>query len=247
MDSFIRLIEQFVNLIAAAFWPATVLFALYHLKRPIENILESFAERIRDPRSDVAVGKEGLEIKSRLQSLEIDQEQTKSLTLQALGVPETTSEAEPKNATEIDPELQAAADEYMAIEHPSWSTRVRLKDSAARKLADIVITKNISRELLARQHHEGLILALAAASHALPRSGDLEHLLHVADEANRLHVKYRIVMALGRLFERGFAGQDSVENVCALLSSYKHDADKSLAERIAYTESVVKKYAEIND
>lgn len=243
MDSFIRFIEQIVNLISAFAWPATVLVALYYLRRPIEGLLESFASRIRDPRSEVAIGKEGLEIKSRLESLEIDQEQTKSLTLQALGVSEQSSNDSEPSTQELDPALVALADEYMKIEHPNWSQRVRMKDATARKLADMVITKNISRALLAHQHHEGLILALAAASHTLPREGDLAHLLHVADEASRLHVKYRIVMAFGRLFERGIADKSQIDTVCEALRSYKHGADKPLRDRIQYTEAAIRAFS----
>jgi dGTP triphosphohydrolase len=242
MDAFIRILEQLVTLIAAFAWPATVILAVVYLKKPIESLLEALASRIKDPRSNVTIGKEGLEIKSRLESLEIDQEQTKSLTLQALGVSDNLSYEVRPSSEALDPELIALANEYMAIQHSDWAQRVRLKDAAARKMADLVITKNISRETLARQHHEGLILALAAASHTVPREGDVEHLLHVADEVSRLHVKYRIVLALGRLFERGIAKKDQVEPVCEVLRAYKHGADRSLSNRISYSENVIRSF-----
>ncbi len=239
MEIFVALIDQLVKLASALAWPATLLIVLYYLRDPAGKMLEAIAERIKDPASDVEIGKEGFAIKSRLEALEIDQEQTKSLTLQALGVGDESSSDVSASDIEVDPELVQLANDYLQIEDPSWSQRVRLKDAAARKMADVVITKNVSRALLARQHNEGLILALAAASHTLPKSGDLEHLLHVADEVERLHIKYRIVMAIGRLFERGLADADQADEACAVLAAYKHGADKSLRGRIKYTETAI--------
>lgn len=239
MEIFLELVGQLVKLASALAWPATLLIVLYYLRDPAGTLLEAISERIKDPASDVAIGKEGLAIKSRLEALEIDQEQTKSLTLQALGVGDEAESDIRASDTEVDPELMRLANEYLQIEDPGWSKRVRLKDAAARKMADLVITKNISRSLLARQHHEGLILALAAASHALPQPDDFEHLLHVADEVERLHIKYRIVMAIGRLFERGLADVTKGEDACAVLDAYKHGADKSLRGRIKYTETAI--------
>nr|WP_067286878.1 hypothetical protein [Marinobacterium profundum] len=241
MDAFIRLVEQCVDLAAALVWPAAVLVVLYYLREPVSRLLDAVSSRIGDPAADVSISKEGLEFRSRIESLEVDQEQTKSLTLQALGVSQEpgfrTSMAQ---SQQIDTELLRLANEYLMIEHKDWSQRVNLKDTAALKMADIVVTQSVPRELLIQQQNEGLILALAAASHTLPESGDLELLMQVADQVTRLHVKYRIVMAVGRLFERGVADRSMAESVLKLLTAYRQGADQSLLRRIAYSESTIK-------
>ncbi len=245
VDAFIRLVEQCVNLAAALVWPAAVLVVLYYLRAPVSRLLDALSSRIGDPRTDVSISKEGLEFRSRIESLEVDQEQTKSLTLQALGVSQEpgfkTSKVPGQQNQQIDAELLQLANEYLAIEHADWSQRVNLKDTAARKMADIVVTKNVARELLVQQQNQGLILALAAASHTLPEPGDLELLMPVADQVTRLHVKYRIVMAIGRLFERSVADKSITERVLNVLASFRQGADQSLLSRIAYTEVVVKR------
>jgi hypothetical protein len=242
MDAFIRFVEQCVNLATALVWPAAVLVVLYYLRAPVSRLLDALSSRIGDPRTDVSISKEGLEFRSRIESLEVDQEQTKSLTLQALGVLDGANVPQPEEQSQhIDAELLQLASEYLEIHNADWSQRVNLKDTAARKMADIVITKNVARELLVQQQNEGLILALAAASHMLPKPGDLELLMRIADQVTRLHVKYRIVMAIGRLFERGIADKSMAEPVFNLLASFRQGADQSLLNRIDYTESTVKR------
>ncbi|UTW11667.1 hypothetical protein [Marinobacterium rhizophilum] len=244
MQSFISFIEQLVELGAALAWPATVLAVLYYLRDPAGDLLQALADRIKDPRSEVSIGREGLAIKSRLEALEIDQEQTKSLTLQALGVSERGMQEPGTQSIELDADLLRLADDYLAIDDPSWSKRVRLKDAAAMQMADLVITRNIPRQLMAQQQHEGIILALAAASHALPTADDTELLVQVAGEAQRLHVRYRILMAIGRLIERGLVDSDQADAIGHVLQSYKRGADVSLRNRLAYTENLIKAAAQ---
>lgn len=242
MDAFIRFVEQCVNLAAALVWPVAVLVVLYYLREPVSRLLDALSSRIGDPGTDVSISKEGLEFRSRIESLEVDQEQTKSLTLQALGVSQEPGfRASKAQSQQLDAELLRLANEYLMIEHKDWSQRVNLKDTAALKMADIVVTKDVARELLIQQQNEGLILALAAASHTLPEPGDLELLMRVVDQVTRLHVKYRIVMAIGRLFDRGVADTSMAEPVFKMLTAFRQGADQSLLSRIAYTESIIKR------
>ena len=240
------------DIIVEAIWPVTLLAILWSAKPRLERILGALEARIRDPNSDVAISKEGLEIKSKLQEIEIDQEQTKSLALKALGVPDPLVAAELAELVEVqdddpsavpvagDPGILAAAETYMHIEDPKRADRVRKKDAAARKLAEIVLTRGVSREWLATQDHEGLILALASASHTLPLESDLGLLISVAEKPTRLHVKYRIMMAMGRLYERGLASPSYFDQSLAVARRFKEGADKSLLDRIANTENLIR-------
>lgn len=244
MDHAVSLLEQLVTFAGHLAWPATVVLLVYLAREPIHGVIESLAARIRDPRSQLAISKEGIEIRTmidaKLESIEIDQEQTKSLALQALRLTDTGKAPETSDEEDFPQELVQLADEYLKISHPDWVERVREKDGAARRMAELVITKGVSRDLLAGQQHEGLVLALATTIHTLPQPADIGRLLRVADEVNRLHVKYRIVLAVGRLFERQMTTPDDVPRIRDVLKLYKRDADAPLKRRIKYTEKTIK-------
>jgi len=91
--------------------------------------------------------------------------------------------------------------------------------------------------------HEGLIIGLASTIHALPREGDIGRLFRVADEANKLHVKYRIVLAFGHLIERRLLTHRDLAQVTDVLALYKRDADGPLRKRIEYTEQLAAQFA----
>ncbi len=176
------------------------------------------------------------EIEARLVSMQIDQEQVKSLALGALKV---SSDRGEENRHEIDPELEKLADDYLAINIEDDKQRVLAEDQSAREMADFVITKGVSRDLLASSHHEGLVLALAATVHVLPEHEDVTRLLRVADEVSRQHVKYRLLLAFSRLIEHGMVSKEDVPKLKNLFKSYRHKADGPLLKRLTHTEELL--------
>jgi hypothetical protein len=152
---------------------------------------------------------------------------------------------EEANQNEMDwVSLMDMANNYLRINVADWSERVRLKDEAANRMADYILKKNIPKDLLAAQaeklSHEGLIIALASVINAFPEKGDLERLLRVAPKASRLHVRYRVVLALGKLFRERVAGAADVEPVERVLSLYSQGADDSLRRLIENTRSAIR-------
>jgi hypothetical protein len=95
--------------------------------------------------------------------------------------------------------------EYLQIDAEKWADRVRLKNESARKMAHLVITKKLSKDVLASQDHEGLIMALVSTIHASADEKDLGRISVVANRVKRLHIKYMIATALGRIFEQRLA------------------------------------------
>ena len=175
--------SQLIVLFSELVWPATLLIILFNLRESAKKLLESFSSRIQDPNSDISIGKEGVEIRARLEAVEIDQEQTKLLTLQALGVAEDF----PESTTPISSDLLALADEYLQVNDPDWTTRLRQKDNLALKMVELAIKENVSRVELARKDNEGLLLALAALSHMFPKLSDAELLIDIAKKSRRLN------------------------------------------------------------
>jgi hypothetical protein len=77
---------------------------------------------------------------------------------------------QPTPTGQIPSELQVLADEYLAVEIPDWAARVRAKDELALRLGSYVIAHRVSKDLLAVQENEGLLVGLASAVNALPRA-----------------------------------------------------------------------------
>ncbi len=231
--------EHLVNLTGHLSWPLTAIFLCVILRKELKKLFSALARKIGDPRSRLSIIKNGLEVesvyKAQIESLELEKEQFKELALDTI---DSTQESHANESDEIHPafeELTTLADEYLAIDIPNWADRVRAKDASARKMAKIVISNDISRQYLAGKHHEGLIIALATTIHTLPKNDDPKHILRIADEANRLHVKYRIVLAMGKLLEKGIPNRYETEEFTRVLESYLHDADQPLERRISYT------------
>jgi len=239
-----KVIEELVKLMGHLAWPVFIFVTLFFLRSEIKSAISAFAKRMADPSSDVSIGKEGLSIKSRvdaalgrIESLEIDQNQSKDLIL---GVLEKESILAPKEHSEVvDPELMKLADEYLQIDAKEWTDRVRLKNESARKMANLVLTRNISKDLLASQAHEGLVMALVSAIHTSPDEKDFDRISVIVHKVSRLHVKYIIAMAIGRIFEQRLAANTDVDRAQEILDLYTIGADQSLRNRIAQTKAII--------
>lgn len=236
-----------VTLIGNLTWPAILLYLIFLLSDEIRDFFRAIVKKAEDPKNDMSLGKDGLEFRRQiektqatLEELKVDQAQTQSLALQAVASKQRLKVRAQQAEQGIPPELLKLAEDYMHIDADNWRERVRLKDAAAREMANFVIVNDVNRDLLGAQHQEGLILALAAASHALPRKDDFTALMRVSHEVTRLHVKYRVVLALGRLFEQGMVDDSQKNEVLQMLDQYKHGADASLLGRIKQTERMIK-------
>jgi hypothetical protein len=139
----------------------------------------------------------------------------------------------PVGSGAIDDELRALADQYVGINVPDYSERLRQKNDLAARLAAHVIERGVSRDLLCRETHEGLLLALAAAAHFSPEAGDTQRLIGAAAHANRWHVQYRFVIAFARLFERGMVSDTDKVAIEQVLKRFERNADASLKRAIA--------------
>lgn len=265
MEPYDALLGRAVDLVGHLAWPTIVMVIVYLSRAEIKAIISAISERIKDPKADVRIGKEGIEIKTRLdvvqaqiESLEVDQEQMKE---SVPGIPtsepeEAVAEAsddsgEEDEEAESEPEAFAArepinsrlmqlADEYLAISHPDWKERIRLKDAAARRMAHCAARDRVSHDLLADQDHEGLILALAATIHSFPLPGDAARLLRISQKATKLHVRYKVAMAMARLVERKLATKEEADAFGKSLDEYKQTADRSLGRRIGWTQAVIR-------
>ena len=134
---------------------------------------------------------------------------------------------------EIDDHLRALADEYLNIRIGDWAARVQKKNELAAAMGAHVIKRGISRDRLAEQTNEGLLLALATAVHAQPEPADTDRQIKAAYHVNRLHVQYRFVLAFTRLLELGYVTSEQKAAIRRILDAYESRADASLRQAIA--------------
>jgi hypothetical protein len=253
-------IQELVKLFGYLAWPMSILIIVCLIRKQIKSLLDNISIKIRDPSSDVTLGKDGLEIKSRtnaalgiIESLRSEVDALKQKVFSVSKIAEITSfdvsdldkskitdvQSHLLEANGVDDNLKILADEYLSISSPDWNKRVREKTQLATKLGNHVISYKISRDILAKEENEGLILALASAINSFPENGDLDRLYWVKDKVTRLHVKYWIVMAIGRIFECIKMKTEDFNRAQQILDLFTLGADKSLQNRIIQTRSII--------
>ena len=161
--------------------------------------------------------------------------------------PATAASAAPK-CEKIDAALTALyqmADAYLNISNPDHGERLHRKDEMARALFNLAAANGISKDTLLleaeKSGHEGLILTLAQYILINPEWGDFEKLLRVTRGVERRHVRYRIVQAMGQLFERHCANIVDRKSALHVLKLYEKDADPPLLRLIQGTRLLIER------
>ena len=224
--------EQVVDLVGHLVWPALVVAVLLLFWRQWLALAEALAERLADPDQRVRgkLGSFEFDLGPRVEALEADQKVTQEVIAQQTrqGTPATDSTAIPEP-------LQNLADEYLEISIADRRERTRVKNDLATQMGVFVLTHDVDKDLLAGRTNQGLLLALAEAVRIRPQSGDMDRLVGVSGRVDRLHVRYRIAMALGRLIERGFVAPSDRSSIEPMLDAFEAGADPPLRTRIEQT------------
>ena len=122
---------------------------------------------------------------------------------------------------------------------PELRERVRRKNTVADQICNYLVSRRFPKRLLAGTEHQGSIVGLASWIHFDPDDGDFPYLASVADKAATHHVRYRVVMALGKLFEARVATPADVPEAERILRAYDAVADPPLKNKIADTRSLI--------
>ncbi|MDC8446580.1 MAG: hypothetical protein LV471_11750 [Nitrosomonas sp.] len=240
--------EGFVTLVGHVAWPATAICIAIIARKELRSVIAALAKRIEDKNSAVSITKEGVEIKAvveaqeaRLISMQAEQDQVKSLALQHFK-PVQPLEAKAQQQIEprdIDTRLRQMADAYMNIDIPDYSERTRAKNVAAGEMAFYIVSNKISKDQLANENHEGLLIALAESIILSAETGDAGRLLKAAQGAKRLHVRYRVLIAITKLLERNLLSLADIGAVRELLREYEAGADNSLRRLVSNVTSLI--------
>jgi len=178
-------------------------------------------------RAERGLSSEMLQLRHELTSAE-----TAKQVLQATAEAQQRSTTGSGGGAPIDDELRELARQYMTVSVADYGQRLAAKNQLAAAMYRHVVEKGISRDALAAAEDEGLSMALATAAHAAPSAGDFDRLMRIAPGVTRLHVKYRIVLALEEMFRRRLCSASDKSQALAMLRSFQKDADPPLERAI---------------
>jgi hypothetical protein len=239
-------VQDTIGLLDVIAWPATVLIALAVLRNQIMTFLSKMTDAIGRA-AQISIGKKGVEIKldnkidavnSRISALKATQDQVKEIVYSEKRA--RRRRAGPGAASvSIPKDLRTLSEAYLAVDDPDWRQRVARKNELGLQMGNLVIREDVSRDQLAHSRDEGLYLALAAAVAADPEEGCLQRILQVAQAVSRLHVRYKIVLALIALINKGLVEQRDVAAVREALRKMSIRADEPLLKVIADAEKLL--------
>ena len=138
--------------------------------------------------------------------------------------------------------LIALADSYVERSSvPEYGERIKIKSELKRRMGELIVRNNLSKEKLLRDHSsEGMLLAIAHSIQLRPRASDLETLNNAAVNAAQLYTKYTILSAYDALARNGLIAEDKVDEIVSLAGGFRKQADGSLLAKIAETERILK-------
>lgn len=241
-----EIIREITELLKAVAWPFVAVLALWILRGEIRSFVAKLTATLGNA-AQISIGAKGLDIKyekkfevinSRISSLGAVQSQVTE-TVYTTGRRQRAAEKQDVPSIRIPKELGELATEYINMNEADRWKRVLRKNELARRMGDLVIHEDVSRALLASAGDEALYVALAAAAAADPQSEDLERLLGLAGTAKKLHVRYKIVVSLGSLINKGLAQQEWEPRVREALDRMSVKADDPLLRIIKETESLL--------
>ena len=137
--------------------------------------------------------------------------------------------------------LAATARTFQAYSIQDPAERGRRKDQDANEIARLVLDRAITKDWLVEEAprqalnrtQDGLIAGLAVAVNIAPEPQDLQRLARVAPLAEGGGTRYKIAVAIGKLFSTGLAGKDDVPQATTILAGFlRKGVDDSLRNRI---------------
>lgn len=138
--------------------------------------------------------------------------------------------------------LVILADSYVEKSSvPDYGERIKIKSELKRRMGEIIVRNNLSREKLLRDHlSEGMLLAIAHSIQLRPRASDLDVLNRTAASAGQLYTKYSVLSAYDALARNGLIGEGKMNEVLLRVNSFQNGADHSLLAKIGETERILK-------
>jgi len=134
-------------------------------------------------------------------------------------------------------ELIKKADEYRNINVSDYIERVKQKNISADNMSIWALKESISKDAIAQalreEFNEGLMIVLSTLINLDAQENDIGLLLEFGPNVQRLHVRYRVLLAIIALQNKKMINHNKTA-VIELVNKYKSNADRPLLERIDY-------------
>ncbi|HZY10427.1 MAG TPA: YEATS-associated helix-containing protein [Bacteroidota bacterium] len=123
---------------------------------------------------------------------------------------------------------------------PDYSERIKMKAELGRRMGEIIVRNNFSKdELLNENHSEGMLMAIAYSVQLQPSDDGLELLSKISKLTNQLYTRYSILLAYDTLARNGLIDNNQVSDIIAIISRFRIHADKALLRKIDDTISIL--------
>jgi hypothetical protein len=124
---------------------------------------------------------------------------------------------------------------------PDYSERLKMKAELGRKMGQIIVRHNLSKEESFERHpKEGMYLALAYSVDLKPDNNGLLLLNRLSKVASQLYTKYVILIAYRTLASSGLINEKQAKEVSELIEKFRVGADKPLIRNIDDTINVLR-------
>lgn len=124
---------------------------------------------------------------------------------------------------------------------PDYSERLKMKAELGRKMGQIVVRHNLSKdELLEKHPKEGMYLALAYSVELKPDNSGLSLINRLSKVTTQLYTKYVILIAYRTLASSGLINDQQAKEVSELIEKFRVKADKPLIRNIDDTINVLR-------
>lgn len=123
---------------------------------------------------------------------------------------------------------------------PDYTKRINLKAELGRKMGEIIVRNNLSKEeLLESNQSEGMIIALAYAIQLRPDKNALIILNKISQIALQLHSKYSILVGYDSLARNSLITKGQVQEIYKTVNAFRNKADNSLLQKIDDTNYIL--------
>jgi hypothetical protein len=230
--------KAILEFLGAISWPVAVLIIAIMVRPEMLAILTVFRTRLQNPDQSISISTQGITIES-IQAIQAKLEIQRASNQQVNELVHHQIIGNAASENSIPDALNDLADQYLKLSIPDWRQRVARRNEIAQRMAELALEHRVSRDLLAASGNEALILTMARLAVSFPEPADVNRLLSAAPGVSRLHVRYSIILAFGRLVEDRLVGPETVSNIREILARFEVGADESLRERIMQLQALI--------
>lgn len=234
------------ELLKGVAWPVVVLASLTLFRKEVRALLGKLTEAVGKA-ARISIGSKGLDItldaklaavNTRVTVVQATQEVTKQIDSKRWA--RRGQAATREGSSLISEELSALSAKYRQADGiDSRKERVRQKNDIAAEMGAVAVGEGIQREVLVDVDDEVMLAAFASMVIATPGRDDLRLLLKSAQRAKRLHIRYRLVLALAVLINKGFVEEADRQPIAHALDAMEQGADPSLKNLIHDTNDLL--------